>query len=175
MIKAKIIFSGRAYAKLAIVMSYFHNSEVAWHGIVHKTENSYYIEDLVVYPQTVGTANVDTEAQLAELAMWYNKFSPDELKHVRMQGHSHVNMPVFPSTTDRELYKELTSQIGDGFYVFMIHNRRCETWCAIVDDGRIIQNDEIFVQVEDGELADFIDSFSNVKVIQRKERWYGSH
>lgn len=130
--RVKVIFSAAAFAKMiTIVMT--QPDEVAWHGVVErKDEHCFYISDIMVYPQIVTGATVNSAP--GTYSTWLNS-QPDEIySHIRFHGHSHVHMQVSPSPTDMEQRNDIVQQLtGDAYYIFMIINKRHE-WSGVVYD-----------------------------------------
>jgi hypothetical protein len=118
------------------------NTEVAWHGTVVRDGLSFTVTDIIIYPQIVTSATVESDD--AE----YSKFLdtlPDEVYNaIRLQGHSHVNMGVTPSSVDWSYYEELLAHVPD-FYITMITNKRSEVWVEIYDVAAniVYENGEI--------------------------------
>lgn len=169
MYKRNIVFSQKAYYKICILLSSF-DSEVGFHGIVSKTDDkTYYVEDVLVYPQHATNATVDTDP--VELGGWLSSLGDETINTLKFQGHSHVNMSVHPSHTDRELYAELTKQTKD-HYIFMIVNKIQELWVEIVEyneHGNLhkITDNEINVSIDDDIANAFFDEFNNAVKIER--------
>lgn len=153
--RPRIIFSQQAWIKMTLLIAAVP-TEIAWNGIVErKTENEFYIKDILVYPQKVSYATVDTDE--AEYTEWRNSLTDEQFSGLRMHGHSHVNMSTSPSGTDlseqRRIKEELKSVTDDfrKYYIFMIFNKSlevsvrlydcanetgyCEKDCDIVIDG----------------------------------------
>lgn len=130
--KAKVLFEPVAYAKmLSLLMGY--STEVGWHGTVNRQDdNTFVITDIFVYPQTVDGVNVNTDQE--EYQKWLMEFDDEKYNFLRMQGHSHVNMSVHPSTTDTTCWESILKQIDDGdYYIFMIWNKRLEHTIKVYD------------------------------------------
>lgn len=132
--KAKLIYSAKAWVKTKLLVDHF-SSEVAWHGIAHRVEgedNTYKVEDLLVYPQEVTGATVTTDQE--EYTKWLYAHDDDVFNGIRAQCHSHVNMGVTPSATDTDLYWKILGQLGpDDFYIFTIHNKKGDMTKLIYD------------------------------------------
>lgn len=133
--KAKVFFTPEAWRKMQALISNF-NKEVAWHGIAYRgndeSKDEYYITDILVYPQEVTGATVNTDQEQYE--MWLMSHDDDVFNNIRMQGHSHVNMGVTPSSVDTSLYDKLLDQLDDTmFYIFMIWNKQKEKTVKIYD------------------------------------------
>lgn len=121
--KPKIIISTQAGLKMSELVRSC-DKEVGWHGFVERVDdNTFIIKDIVVYPQTVTGATVNTDE--TEYALWLSQISTTDLKTMRFQGHSHVNMQCSPSATDLDLYNKYLSALNnDDFYIFFICNKR---------------------------------------------------
>lgn len=132
--KATLYFTELAYLKMLTLVREF-DKEVAWHGIAkrHDTEeDAYIISDILVYPQEVTGATVNTDQE--KYQMWLMSHEDDVFNNIRMQGHSHVNMGTTPSTVDTSLYERLLDQLDDTmFYIFLIWNKRNEKTIKIYD------------------------------------------
>lgn len=83
----------------------------------------------------------------------------DVFNNIRMQGHSHVNMGVTPSSVDTSLYDRLLDQLDDTmFYIFMIWNKKKDKTIKIYDLKKNVLFDTSDVTVEQlggDEDADF--------------------
>ena len=130
--KPKIIISTTAGLKMNELVRNC-TKEVGWHGFVERIDDlTFKITDIVVYPQTVTGATVTTDE--AEYALWLLDISTEDLKTMRFQGHSHVNMACNPSSTDLDLYnKYLASLNKNDFYIFFICNKRGELNALLYD------------------------------------------
>lgn len=132
--KAVIWFTPDAYAKM-IALIQDSDKEVAWHGIAHRVDDEvgqYVITDILVYPQEVTGATVNTDQE--EYEMWMMRQEDDVFNNIRMQGHSHVRMETHPSTTDLEHQAKIIDQLeGDMFYIFMIWNKYFKYTAKIYD------------------------------------------
>lgn len=165
----EIYFTAKAFSKMTIlIMSY--STEVAWHGVIARDKDKFTVEDILVYPQKVSAAFVDTDEE--QYAQWL--ISQPEFSKIRMQCHSHVNMGARPSGTDSEFYADIATQIRDGdYYLFMIWNKRLECYTEIrhKDESLVESSKDILVTVEGiGNLKDFINkSNKNVKGNKSKE------
>lgn len=132
---ATVFFTELAWLKMQTLVREF-DKEVAWHGVVMRgtdeTKDEYYISDILVYPQEVTGATVNTDQE--KYQMWLMSHDDDVFNNIRMQGHSHVNMGVTPSGVDNTLYEKILAQLEDDmFYIFMIWNKRGEKTIKIYD------------------------------------------
>jgi len=132
--KATIFLSSVAFAKMNALIQQF-DSEVAWHGVVHRDEEDptiFRIMDILVYPQVVSGVTVNTDQDAYQT--WLYAFDDDVFNNIRMQGHSHVNMGVSPSGVDTTHQEKILGQIrDDDYYIFMIWNKRYEHFVRIFD------------------------------------------
>lgn len=145
----KISITSTAYLKMMKLVNNY-NSEVAWHGVVDRTEDEYLIHDILVYPQTVtGTTVVsDDEAY----GPWIQGFDDDTFFNIRMQGHSHVNFSTSASSTDMTYYETLLTDIDD-YYIFIIINKKEEINVMLYDvaNNLIFETEDIDFDVVDEE------------------------
>lgn len=161
--KATLIFSEGAWVKMqALITTY--DKEVAWHGIARRGEdtdkNDYIITDIIVYPQKVTGSTVDTDQEKYE--QWLMSQDDDIFNNIRMQGHSHVNMGVSPSSVDNTLYEKMFDMFKDDtFYIFMIWNKRKDKFIKIYDMAKniLFETEDITVEVEksDRGILNFLD------------------
>lgn len=148
--KAKVFFTPEAWRKMQALISDF-DKEVAWHGVAYRdndeTKDNYYISDILVYPQEVTGATVNTDQEKYE--MWLMSHEDEVFNNIRMQGHSHVNMGVNPSSVDTSLYDRLLDQLDDDmFYIFMIWNKKKDKMVKIYDLKKNVLFDTADVTVE---------------------------
>lgn len=106
------------------------DKEIAWHGTVERSDRDFLITDILVYPQIVTGATVDSDDQ--EYAKWFTELDDDQFETLRMQGHSHVNMGVTPSSVDESYYKQLLEHVKD-YYIIIIMNKRRELTMRLYD------------------------------------------
>ncbi len=173
--RATLYYKENAWLKQQALVDNF-DKEVAWHGIAKRDEeeeNAYIIEDILVYPQTVTGATVNTDQD--EYQTWLYSQSDEVFNHIRMQGHSHVNMGVTPSSVDEELYNALLAQLtGDMFYIFLIFNKRGDRTIKIYDmkENIFFENSDVDLMIiEDGPK---IESFVEQAKTLVKARTYQS-
>lgn len=141
--KATVYFKPGAWLKMASLLNTFEK-EVGWYGVASRLgeedEDKYLIEDIVVYPQEVTAATVDM-AEPEEMTKWRMEHIDDEkFDRLYMHGHSHVRMGTSPSGVDLGHQQEVLNQMAeDGFYIFMIYNKRLERTIRIYDLKKNIQ------------------------------------
>jgi len=177
--KASVIFSPNAWDKMWALIDGF-SSEVGWFGTARRSENeedfTYIVDDILVYPQTVTGATVTFDE--TEVSDWmYENREDERFDYIHMHGHSHVNMGVSPSMTDKEHYRQTLAQIpANGFYLFMIWNKSRKSYCEIYDmKYNLLFEDSDITFVVDGieNLGDFMaDAKKQVK--EHKYVQYGN-
>ena len=133
--EATVFFTELAWLKMQTLIREF-DKEVAWHGIAKRGDDAekdeYYITDILVYPQEVTGATVNTDQE--KYQMWLMGHDDEVFNNIRMQGHSHVNMGTTPSSVDTSLYDRILDQLDDDmFYIFMIYNKKGEKTIKIYD------------------------------------------
>lgn len=153
--KATVYFTGEAWAKVAMLVKEF-DDEVAWHGVASRGEDEsrdeYIISDIVVYPQAVSGATVEMDT--AEYAKWIEENENDDrFNHIRMQGHSHVNIGTTPSAVDLTHQEEIVNQLfDDQFYIFMIFNKSFQINAKVFDLKKniLFENKDVTVKLIGG-------------------------
>lgn len=173
-IRAKVWFSPVAYLKMTALINGF-TSEIAWHGVVERmNDTEFIINDIVVYPQEVSGATVNTDQEGYQ--QWLMDLDEETANHLHMQGHSHVNMGTTPSATDISHQERIISQLsGDMFYIFMIFNKRMERTIALYDFkyNTLYENSDIDVGILGGgmDMAEFLQTAKSV--VKTKVYTYG--
>lgn len=154
--KANLYFTELAYLKMLTLVREF-DKEVAWHGIAHRCEDeedAYIISDILVYPQEVTGATVNTDQE--KYQMWLMNHEDDVFNNIRMQGHSHVNMGTTPSSVDTSLYDRILEQLDDDmFYIFLIWNKRNEKTIKIYDLAKnvLFETADVTVSVREDDIG----------------------
>lgn len=171
--KAKIYFTEAAWMKMQALIKEF-DKEVAWHGVASRgedeTKDEYIINDIVVYPQKVTGATVEMDT--AEYAKWIeDNFEDERFFNIRMQGHSHVNMPVNPSSVDLTHQEAILDQLSDNlFYIFMIWNKRGDSNIKIYDLAKNVLFETADIDVEILGDGHRIDTFVKAAKTMVKEK-----
>ena len=150
--KAVVYFTGEAWAKMSMLIKEF-DKEVAWHGVAHRADNAeedgYVISDIVVYPQEVSGSTVEMDTE--KYAEWLMDNVEDErFNNLHMQGHSHVNMGVTPSSVDLNHQEEILNMLGDDdFYIFMIWNKSFTSNVKVYDLQKnvLFENGDVTVKL----------------------------
>lgn len=167
--KAYLYFTPEAYLKMLTLVDGF-STEVAWHGCVKRLPdpNKFQIFDIVVYPQRVNGAYVDMDVDKYGDFLYH--LTPEQMDNLYCQGHSHVNMGTSPSGKDLESQMTVLDQQGhQGFYIFMIWNKRNEHTIFIYDleNNVYYENGDIEVGILDstyGTTSDFLNEMKKIVV-----------
>lgn len=131
-----LIITPNAWAKMMLLVAKY-TTEIAWRGLIEKQEDGLYVvKDIVIYPQTVSGTTIITDYE--KFDEWLESFTAEERKKMRFHGHSHVNMGVTPSQTDRDMRDGVISQIANKtgeniFYAFVIVNKSYAVSAEIFD------------------------------------------
>lgn len=171
--KAKIFFTEEAWMKMQTLVREFEK-EVAWHGVAFRGEDDekdeYIIKDILVYPQKVTGASVEMDTE--EYAKWIEEnFEDERFFNIRMQGHSHVNMGVTPSSVDLTHQEAILDQLSDKmFYIFMIWNKKGDKNIKIYDLAKNILFETTDIEVEVLDDGYGLDSFVKEAKGQVKDR-----
>lgn len=175
--KAKVVFEEDTYVRMKMLVALSDN-EVGWHCLARKVEpsegfdNQYEVYDIMVYPQEVTGATVNTNK--SEFERWLYERPDEEFNNIRFHGHSHVNMGTSPSSVDKAMYEDWLGDLQSGsvnqFYIFSIWNKKGEHWMNIydLDDNILYESKDIEVKYfcsEDG-IMSFI---SNAKEMVQKK------
>lgn len=142
--KAEVHFASAAFYKMWALVEAC-SKEIAWDGIVYRDEENphvFYVTDIIVYPQMVSGATVDTDD--IPYLEWLNGLDDETFNHRRFNGHSHVNMGVTPSATDMTYREQSILNIND-FFIFGVFNKRQEFNFQIydVENNIIYDKDDI--------------------------------
>lgn len=142
-----ILFLPIAKEKIEALVKYADKEAAVEGTVVYDEEtNTYYIEDVFPYPQTVTAATVEMDEE--KYNEWLSELDDDTLERKKFQMHSHVNMGVSPSSTDIECYENYIKNIDD-FAIFMIMNKKHEynIWLYNVKENLIYDKDSLDVDV----------------------------
>lgn len=159
--KATVYFTASAWTKMVMLIKEF-DKEVAWHGVAYRSEdeskNEYYITDILVYPQEVTGATVNTDQERYQT--WLYQHDDEVFNNIRMQGHSHVNMGVSPSGVDTTHQEQILEQLEDDmFYIFMIWNKSFNHYFKVYDMKKniLFESGDVDVKIADGGIG--LDEF----------------
>lgn len=146
--KIVIAFSETAEKKMYYLIQECEK-EVGWHGLVDRTENGFFVKDIIVFPQEVTGATVTSDDE--KYPMWMLS-QPDEVYNkIRFHGHSHVNMGTTPSGVDDTYQEQMIQQFlsspvdENNFYIFGIFNKKGDYWLNIYDifNNKFYETDDI--------------------------------
>ena len=125
--------------------------EIAWYATVNRLgdDNVFYIKDILVPPQNVTPASVDSDP--TEFALWSATLSDDTINHLRCHMHSHVNMSVFSSAVDDDYQKDMVTKDAKDYMLFLIFNKRGEVFARIYDikNNVMYDNEDIDIHYSD--------------------------
>ena len=173
--KATVYFTADAWTKMVALIHQF-NDEVAWHGVAERIEgegDNYLISDILVYPQEVSAATVNTDQQ--EYEKWMMDLDDNTFNNLRFQGHSHVRISPTPSTVDLTHQKKIVEQLEDDmFYIFMIWNKEFKYTAKIYDmkKNALFETNDVEVQMVNSStgLSKFITEAKSM--VKRKTYQY---
>lgn len=162
--RALISFTPTAWIKMTSLVSEF-STEVQWHGLVRRvSESEFEVYDIIVPPHVVTSATVTSDPE--KYSNWLNGLDDETFNALRFHGHSHVNMAVSPSVTDKDYRKDVITQFtqpdenNDPFYIFLIINKRHE-WSAEIYDltnnaiySTVDKEIDLAVTLDDGDCID---------------------
>lgn len=177
--KAIINYTPEAFLKMYVLLMNF-DIEVGWYGVANRMdeeENEYLISDIVVYPQKVTSCTVEIDE--TEWAKWMQDNADDDrIYSLYMHGHSHVNMGTSPSATDLKHQKDILDLMSDdGFYIFMIWNKKLKFTASIYDMKKniLFEDNDIKVRIlgENEKLEDFLDNAK--KIAKKPTSWAGNY
>jgi len=174
---AVVWITPESYQKIITLITEF-SDEVAWHGAVSRSGDSEFtIEDVFVYPQEVTGSTVNTDQE--EYSKWLYELDDDTFNAIRMQGHSHVNMSVTPSSVDDKHRQQILEQLeSDMFYIFMVWNKSLNVHTLIYDMSKNVLYEDKDVDVrllaDDGMDEFLTDAKKKVQKKSFKKRKGGS-
>lgn len=120
-----------AYIKMTTLIN-SSNDELAWYGVARRINSNYFIEDILVYPQTVTASTVDADEE--KCAKWFMELPDDVINNIKFQGHSHVGMTASPSGRDTNNWIQFANLLKpDEFMILCIGNKRDEFYWNIYD------------------------------------------
>jgi hypothetical protein len=155
------------------------NTEVAWHVLMYRgTEpNTFYVYDVLVYPQKVTGSTVNTNDE--DYTQFMVDLTDQQAEDLRGQCHSHVNMGVTPSGVDLTHQEKLLKMLNcQGFYMFQIWNKSLAVNTYIFDYDNNIKYDpedvDVEVEFEDHTMAsEFVKEAKDNVVNAAPPAWSG--
>lgn len=173
--KARVYISAIAYLKMMLYVR-DTSTEIAWHGTVTRHgKNVFHITDVMLYPQTVSGATVNTDQD--KYNEWIQELDDDTHNSMRFQGHSHVNMGVTPSGTDMAFYNDILQVLpNDDYYIFMIMNKQGNMTLLIYDlaENIIYETADIDCSIiNDTQARTLEDGFTEIldEISEQKENY----
>jgi len=151
--RAGLLFTAKAWLKTAALVKSF-STEIQWHGLVTRiSENSFLIEDILLFPHEASAASVISDQK--EYEEWLDGLDDETFNRNRFHGHSHVNMGVHPSPIDDAFRQSILNNFGtpaagdDYFYIFLILNKSGEHSGQIFDltNNALYETDEIAIDI----------------------------
>lgn len=140
--------------------------EVAWHGTVTRdvATNSYYIEDIFVFPQEVTASTADATD---DYLPWLGELEDEVFNKLRFHGHSHVYMSTNPSAIDKKYQENMLAPIKD-FYIFAIYNKKDDYTMFLYDMGKnyMYETEDIIYISELTEAIDWAAEQIDEKVVK---------
>lgn len=140
MAKPYVFYPDEIWDKIQALVFTSDNDEIGWLGLTDRfydDENhlaSITVTEIFVPTQTVTGSTVDLDGHEVFEFMDYlqQQGRADEIENIGYFGHSHCNMGVIPSNTDRECWLEWVGALGPQLktLVTSIHNLKGETFHA---------------------------------------------
>lgn len=180
--KIELVFSETARKKMYYLIQECEK-EIAWHGLVERTDNGFYVEDIIMFPQNVTGATVTTDDD--KYPTWMNTQPNEIFEKIRFHGHSHVNMGVTPSGVDETYQENILRQRmtgfaeEKGFYIFGIFNKEGDYWLNIydIDNNKLYETDDIKYMVYEPHEQDWakeqIKEYVTIQTFTPAYRRYG--
>lgn len=164
-----VTISRNAWMKMSYLVQH-NDKELAWHGLVERKPNGVYlIYDILVYPQLVTGATVESDD--SAYPMWLMTIPDEHFNEMRMQGHSHVNMGTSPSGTDKKYMDDMLKEVDD-FYIFIILNKKGSMWMELVDKqlGFIFETKDISITIESSPEEDWAITETELHIKEYKRK-----
>lgn len=159
----KLIYSSKAYATLQLMMGTDHakTTEFGFLGLVQPVGPDYLVLDFKLIPQEKCSATY-WESDDEKYPEWVAKNIPiQSRKHLRLHGHSHVNMHTSPSGVDNVQINLMSNSVSDYFIQFICNHQMVNTinlWNK--ETNLIFENIEQYVKIADYYIK--IDSKTNL-------------
>lgn len=169
--KIMIRYSPLAYLRMKKLVDFF-SSEVGWYGLIEKrSDNEYYIYDVLVPRQQVDGAKVDTDDD--DMLEFFGNLTDEQADNMFFQAHSHVNMDTLPSGTDCQNQMDILSNIPGhhGFYLFQIWNKRGDinSFLYDLDANTFYDRNDVELVVDDPEYGSLVGFVAQVeKLVEQR-------
>ena len=157
-----LCYSTKAYLKTLLYIQET-NTEIAWHGTVYRENNYFYVDDVMLYPQYLQAITVTTDQE--KYNKWIEELPDEKLNHLRLQGHSHVNMNTNPSGVDITYYESILNILPNNeYYIFTIMNKQGSITTFIYDlaTNTLYESEDIDIIVLDEE-TNILEDIKNEK------------
>ena len=134
-----ITFTPKAWHKQKFLLDHF-DTEVGWFGLANrKNETEFEIYDIILYPQIITGATVNTDQQ--QFDSWMMSRSPAIYQNIRYQAHSHVNFSPSPSGVDiantrRNVANFCLPGCSNDWFLFLIFNKSYHFTARLYVDGK---------------------------------------
>lgn len=104
--------------------------------------------DVHIYAQEVSGTEVDATAE--DIASLIHELAEADIDHttLRCHGHSHVNMSVSPSVTDKEHIEKLHAAGYTGKFIALIVNKKRDISCRVYDFDQNIYFEGVEVHID---------------------------
>ena len=140
------------------------SEEISWLGIVTKSEDHYFIEDVMLFEQEVSAVTADIcEKALSDFGtklLQNGQF--DLFNKIRCWGHSHVNMDVFASGTDEATFKQFYE--NSDYFIRIITNKKGKMSVDLVDNVSNVRYLNLdWIEFYSDQIADIIDRINKAE------------
>lgn len=151
--KLKIYYAPDAFSKTVRLVT-AHSMEIGWNMVIKPYKDGYKVYDILIYPQKASSAYLDID--LGRYGLWKASLTEEQDANLFGQGHSHVNMAVFPSGRDQEQQIQEVCNKGKGFYFFQIWNKKLEinSFFYDIDNNLLYEKEDIDLILEDDEFIE---------------------
>lgn len=172
--KINVMISPVAFMKMQTLVMGF-DKEVGWYCTAERIEGGFRVKDVLVFPQYTSATYIDDERDdPLEFRKWLDTLSDEDYNSRRLWGHSHVNMGVFPSGVDTNMFKRFKDSccvegIPNRFTLCLIMNKKLQMywWAFDADANKEYKNQDINVMIEVEEGVTNLEFFENSKALVR--------
>ena len=174
--RIKISITAEAWLKMQALVQNF-DTEVECYGLLRRNKKVIELYDILNYPHTADACSVRGDFEKHQ--EWLFSLPPEQFKHLRMHGHSHVRMSVTPSSTDMQFRNDTAAQLPDNdMYLFMILNKHGSVEASFYDTKKnlLYEEDDIDIDIifSDGTSLDsFLREADTMVSTTREEEFYG--
>lgn len=146
--------------------------EIAWFGLVRHEEesNAYVVYKILIPEQEVTGTSVDISANAVANLVNNLLQAGEDPSHLRYHGHSHVNMPVTPSSTDQEHIREYLEH--SDWFIREIRNKENKRRVDVFDKrlGVVFHcvNHDIYEHLQTDDFYEAINETIHLQVSRKK-------